>query len=375
MHGRRIGWLVATLLIMGSAQGAVQSVRPLPPRAAAVSGQDFSLPITWQVTLDATDTTGAVSAGGTFVNAVTGVPLGLGVPTTLGAPVGGGVQLHPETVSVTGATLATWFSQGVRRIGYRRTFTQASTGTTQTGQLLITLAGSTHEDLREPAPGEVRVSRMELTFASGKRIEIAPRGGRLSARLALAYAGAGTLRGRWQVADPGGGHAALFRTIALVRKSLPPAQHVTLDSPVLPTNLAGRYALRFCLEVGATPGDECADSSAGVQTIYEVVDTATGAIRALRPAGTSVGPATAFEWDAVPGASLYQLQVLRPGAGDSLEFVTGLLVPGGTRSAALSPLVLSKLEPGTRYRWRVTAHDAEGRLLARSDTAEFVYRP
>lgn len=373
--GKRLAWLVASLFACHTVQAVVQDVRTLPGRAAAVAGQDLTLPVTWQVTLDVTDTTGAVSAGGTFVNAATGLPLGLGVPTTLGTPTGGGVQLHAETVTVSGATLATWFSQGVRRVGFRRTFTAPATGSTRTGQLLITLTGSTLADLREPAPGELRVLRMELTFAGGRRVDIAKRGAALGAQLALSYAGSGMLRGRWQVADPGGGGAALFRTIALVRKTLGPAQTVTLDSPALPTNLSGRYALRFCLETGATTGDDCADSSAGVQTIYEVTETATNAIGALHPATGAAGPATAFHWDAVPGASLYQLQVLRWGSGDPPEFVTGLLVPGATPSAALSQLVLSKLEPGVRYRWRVTAHDADGRLLARSDLAEFVYRP
>lgn len=374
MRIARLTWLIAGWLACGAAHSAVQAVRTLPARAAAVTSRDLTLPITWQVTLDAADTTGAVSAGGTFVDAATGVPLGSGVATTLGSPTGGGVQLHPETVSVSAATLATWYAQGVRRVGYRRTFASPATGSTRTGQLLITLTGSTLEDQREPVPGELRVLRMELTFASGRRIEIVPRDGALSARLALSFAGSGTLRGRWQIADPGGGHAALFRTIALVRKTLAPAQRATLDSPALPTNIAGRYALRFCLDVNGAP-EECADSAAGVQTIYEVTDEAAAVIGALHPAGGAASRGTPFRWDAVAGASIYQLQVLRPGAGDALEFVTGLLVPGGTESATLSQLVLSRLEPGARYHWRVTAHDADGRLLARSGTAEFVYRP
>jgi hypothetical protein len=374
---RAIRWfcLLAVLLVWSAAHGAVQSVRALPPRAAATAGQDLALAFTWQVTHDAAETVGAVSPGGTFVNAATGAPLGLDVPTTLGARAGGGVQLYAETLNVSGATLTTWHAQGVRRVGYRRTFASPATGSAQTGQLLISLTGSTLEDQREPVPGELRVLRMELTFTSGRRVEMVPRNGALAARLALSFAGSGTLRGRWQVADPGGGNTALFRTIALVRKTLAPAQRATLESPALPTNLAGRYALRFCLDVNPGAQEECADSSAGVQTIYEVTEQDGAIIGALRPAGGAAGPATTFQWDAVPGASLYQLQVLQPAAGDSLEFVTGLLVPGGTPSAALSQLMMSKLEPGTRYRWRVTAHDAEGRLLARSDTVDFVYRP
>jgi hypothetical protein len=157
------------------------------------------------VTFDPGDTIGAGSPGGTFVNAASGAPLGLGVPTTLGNRSGGGTQLYPETVSIPGATLAAWQRQGVRRIGYRRAFISIASGSTVTGQILLDLAGSTLEDLRDPASGALGVLRMELTFASGKRIEIVERDSALIARLTLSYSGSGTLRGRWQVAEPGGG--------------------------------------------------------------------------------------------------------------------------------------------------------------------------
>ncbi|MEO8062437.1 MAG: hypothetical protein ABI821_06795 [Pseudomonadota bacterium] len=358
------------------AQADILSVRAQPARSTANAGQDFALALTWQVTLDVADSGGARSAGGAFFNATTGAALGLAVPviTNFG---GGGVHTVTDLIAIDGATLADWRRQGIRRVGYRRPFTSATTGRVVTGQSLIDVAGSALEGLRDAAPGELRVLRMELAFESGRRIEVVERGAALEARLTLSYSGGGTLRGRWQVADPGGGERPFFRTVSLVRENLSPTQRATLESPKLPTNLSGRYALRFCLETAAAnQPEECADSSAGVQSLYEVrVPDHTVAITGLFPAGGDAGPGSVFRWSGVPGASIYQLQIMRAGAGGNVEFVTGVLVPGAAPNSILSQLALSKLEPGQRYRWRITAHDVDGGLLAKSDGAEFVYRP
>jgi hypothetical protein len=111
-----------------------------------------------------------------------------------------------------------------------------------------------------------------------------------------------------------------------------------------------------------------------VQTLYEV-RVPDGAIAGLSPAQGPAGPGSVFRWHAVRDASIYQLQILSVDADGMPRFVTGLLVPGNAPDAVLSRLTLSKLIPGQRYLWRVTAHDTDGRLLARSDSAEFMYRP
>jgi hypothetical protein len=363
------------LFVVGAAHADVVSVRTLPARGSATAGQDLSFNVTWQVTFDPGDTIGAGSPGGTFVNGASGAPLGLGVPTALGNRSGGGTQQYPETVSIPGATLAAWQQRGVRRIGYRRVFISPASGRAVTGQILIDLAGSALEELRDPASGALGVLRMELDFASGKRIEIVERSSALAARLTLSYSGSGTLRGRWQVAEPGGGTNAFFRTVSLVRVSLSATQRATLESPRLPTNLSGRYAVRFCLEPeGASPVEDCADSTAGVQTLYEV-RVPDGAIAGLSPARGPAGSGTVFRWQPIRDAAIYQLQILGTDAEGTTRFVTGLLAPGDSPDAALSRLTLSKLVPGQRYQWRVTAHDADGQLLARSDNAEFQYLP
>jgi len=110
-----------------------------------------------------------------------------------------------------------------------------------------------------------------------------------------------------------------------------------------------------------------------VSILYEVAPD-EAAISGLAPNGSSAGSSGVFRWRAIPGSAIYQLQIVRAVA-DRTEFVTGLLVPGSSPTAALSPLTASKLVGGQRYYWRVSAHDANGHLLARSDSTEFVYRP
>jgi hypothetical protein len=79
----------------------------------------------------------------------------------------------------------------------------------------------------------------------------------------------------------------------------------------------------------------------------------------------------------VPGTTTYQLQIFEklPGPDSEPRFVTGMLVPAETTALPLSALVRRKLAAGHAYRWRITAHDADGRLIARSDFASFVVSP
>ncbi len=377
------------LVILGAiawaprALGDVVGARTLPQRAALVAGVDATIPLTWQVTVDQAGDPGAESATGFLVDATTGAPIAPPVPTLLFSRDGRGVVLFPEVLTIDGAQIAAWLQQGIRRVGYRRTFTSPGS-TPQSAQLLLTVGGSALEGMRDGTAAQLQIVRMELAFTSGNRIEIADPGSPLTARLTVGYGGSGTLRGRWQIAEPGGGNRPFFRTLALVRETLAPVQRAVIESPRLPTQVRGRYVLRFCLETPDATDEECIDSSSSVQTLYEITAHENVAeIRSLQPNGLAAGPATPFRWSEVEGATTYQLQIFLPGTPASgalesvseseLQFVTGLLVPSGTSQTALSELVRSKLEPGRRYSWRVTAHDVDGRLLARSPMAFFVY--
>jgi hypothetical protein len=343
-----------------------------PGRARAGAAVDTTLALSWRLTTDAAHDSGALSTGGEFLDAVTGLRLAV-TGTTVGANTGAGILVYPETLTVSASQVAAWRAQGVRLLGYRRTFL-SRTPPPQAAQLLITLTGTGLQAAREAATsGELGVLRMELAFSGGKRIAIVELGAKLAAHVTLAYSGSGTLRARWEVADPAGAAEPFFRVLAHVREPLAGQRQHTVESPPLPTGISGRYVLRFCLE---GRGDAaCESSDTAVQTLYEVTAGArVPALTGLAPDNAEVDAATPFDWSAVNGVTTYQLQIFRPG-DPAPAFVAGMLLDSSITRTALSEVTRSKLTGGQRYLWRVTAHDADGRLLALAEPASFIYLP
>lgn len=354
------------------AHAVLQSASATPGRTSAGVAQDAVLAITWRLTTDAAHIDGAQSAGGEFYDAAAGVRLDVNT-ATLGALTGGGVLVYPETLTIPAAQLAQWYARGVRLLGYRRTFTSRAPPA-QSAQVLIRLAGSGLEAARQPSTGELALQQLDLEFESGRRIEIVDRGARLVARLTMLYAGSGTLRGRWEVADSAGSGDPLFRVLQIVRAPLGGSQQHTLDSPPLPTDISGRYLLRFCVEPAARAGTDCASSVTTVQTLYAVTpDETVPLLRGLAPDNLAADASTVFEWGAVAGVTTYQFQVFRAADPEPL-FVGGMLLDESVTRTTLSAATRARLEPGRRYLWRVTAHGADGRLLARSAPATFLYQ-
>jgi hypothetical protein len=369
-------FLALLLCLAASPSWAVLTgARVAPARnlvSVAQGGQPFV--ISWVIETTPIHPDGAVSAAGTFVNAATGQPIAPPNPTTVGVPTGTGPLAFPETVTITAAQLGTWRAQGIRLVGYRRTFV-APGSPPVSAQWLLQIRGSGLEGAREAAGGEIAVQRMDLVFSEGERIAIVERGEPLSAEVSIGHSGSGTLRGRWELADPGSTADGFFRVLELVRVPLAGGRATTVPSPALPTHSTGRHVLRFCVEADAT--EPCANSSTVVQTFYEVVPgSPRAAMRGTAPNNQTIGAGGVFRWPAVDGAVTYQLQVFRPaGGGGDPTFVTGALLPGGVAEAVLSPLLRARLTAGQSYLWRVTAHDADGQLIGRSDLARFVFRP
>jgi hypothetical protein len=375
----RIGTLIILALLAAHSAPAIAQltqVRSAPARTTVVTGQDQTVAVTWIVGTAPTHTAGALSAVGEFVNAGTGVPLGDVNRVTIGAASGTGPLAFLETVTISAAQVAAWRGQGVRLVGYRRAFTAG--GPPVTGQWLIDLRTAGLEASREAPGGELRVLRIDLDFSSGARIAVVERGARLGARVAIAYSGTGTLRARWEIADPASHGSPMFRVLSLVREPLGGGQLANLTLPALPTQVSGRYSLRFCIETDGAPEVRCSDAATTVQAIYQVLPGESAAIiRGVSPDGQDLGAGEPFRWPAFDGTTTYQLQIFTSATipGGDPVFVTGLLLPGSTSRAELTELTRRKLVPGQRYLWRVTAHDIDGRLIARSELAPFVFRP
>jgi len=381
----RATFLALVLCLAAAPSWAVLTEARVTPSRSVASvaqgGQPFV--INWVIETTPVHPDGAVSATGTFVNAATGQTIAPPNPIPVGAPTGTGPLTFPETVTISAAQLGAWQAQGIRLVGYRRSFV-APGSPTVSAQWLLQIRGAGLEGSREATDGEIAVQRMDLVFGGGERIAIVERGQPLSAEVSIANSGSGTLRARWELADPGSSSATFFRVLELVRVPLVGGRATTIPSPVLPTQTTGRHVLRFCVEeVAAEP---CANSSTVVQTFYEVVAGGPQAVmRGAIPDNQTIGAGGMFRWPAVDGAVTYQLQIFRPvanpsagGPGDAPRdpaFVTGALLPGGVAQATLTPLLRKKLEAGEAYLWRVTAHDADGQLIARTELRRFVFRP
>jgi hypothetical protein len=372
MH--RLVCLVFLLLAASPpAHAVLQSASATPARASTGITQDAVLAITWRLTTDAAHIDGALSAGGEFFDAAAGVRLDANL-VSIGALTGGGPLLYPETLTIPAAQLAQWHAQGVRLLGYRRTFT-SRTPPAQSAQVLIRLSGAGLAAAREARTGELTLERMELEFDTGRRIEIVDRGARLVARLTLVYSGSGTLRGRWEIADPSGAGDPLFRVWSVARVALGGEQRHTLESAPLPTDISGRYVLRFCVEPRVPAGAACESSDSTVQTLYAVTPgRQIPLLRGLAPDNRPANAGTAFEWPAVNGTVTYQLQIFRT-ADPEPVFVGGMLLDASVTHTPLSAATRERLRDGQRYLWRITAHDGGGQLLARSEAASFLYLP
>ncbi len=368
--------LVACLCLLAvaspPAHAVLQSASVTPARTKAGITQDATLAITWRLTTDAAHIDGAESVGGEFFDAATGARLDANT-VTVGALTGGGLLVYPETLTIPAAQLAQWHANGVRLLGYRRTFASRAPPT-QSAQVLVSLTGTGIEAARQARSGELALQRLDLEFESGRRIEIVERGARLVARLTILYAGSGTLRGRWEIADPAGAEDPQFRVLKVVRTALGGQQQYTLESPPLPTLISGRYVLRFCAEPQVA-GADCASSETTVQTLYSVTPgEEVPLLRGLAPNNLPVTGSTQFPWAAAEGVTTYQLQIFRSADPDPV-FVGGMLLDDTVTRTALSEATRAKLEPGRRYLWRITAHDRDGRMIARSEAASFLYEP
>lgn len=376
MRLTRILFLVFLGAVTNHAHAALSQARATPARLLVIATADQTLQITWAITTTPPHFDGALSAGGQFVNATTGVPLAA-IPGTIGVAAGAGPFAFPETVTVSAAQLATWRAQGIRLVGYRRTFL-APASPPVSAQFLIDLRNGSLEDARQPVAGALTLLRLDLQFSDGRRLAVVDSNAVLRARVSIAYSGSGTLRGRWEIAEPGSSGTSFYRVLALVREPLGGGQVRTIESEALPTQASGRYALRFCIEQAPPVIDPCGGDATAVRGSYQVLPgDAAQPIRGVSPAGGTVRAATSFNWPAVAGTATWQLQIFEtlPGLDSEPRFITGMLVPGGTTSLPLSVLTRQKLSAGHAYLWRVTAHDADGRLLASSEFAPFVYRP
>lgn len=392
MNGLRMFILsgLMCLLPVISAEAALQAVKVQPAQRQLLATQNNNFGVAWQISASAGYTGGVSSAAAQVINPATGAVL-----ATIGGPLsrsGSGPYLLSEFLDIPESSVQAWTRSGLQRLLLVRIFTG---GTTVRGQMTLTLASSALRAPREASDGELLVQRLSLSFLDNQRIKLVQPGTDLKAKVLLAYSGNGLLEGRWQVAEPGSTEGRpVYRTLTLVRSYLGNTQQAQLNSPVLPTEKAGKYRVRFCVSNrDQVPADDlvldnsCPIAALTVETVYEVLggeDPTAQVVISSGPQSGTVNAATEFHWQALPAAVVYQLQLFASSneqaesdamLGDSPRFVAGMLLPANTAKTQLSVLMRSKMEAGQYYLWRVTAHDQSGALIGRSREWRVRYQP
>lgn len=381
-------------LLLVPAPGSFSAARVSPLQRQVYANQDNSLQLSWQVTTAAGHVNGVVSSAARILNPATGAVLA-NLGAVLSAP-GSGPFLFSETLNLDPALLQNLLASNSPRLVVERIFADPIGGGSTRAYMTLLLSRSSLEAVRTGGPGELTVQGLRLAFDTGNDQALVAESSALTAQLTLSYSGAGLLEGRWQLAEPGSTEALpLFRTLSLVRQQVAGSQRLVLESPTLPTARPGKYLLRFCVTnrnlapEGASDDPQCPVQEWVIDAGYQVqAQQGLLSLTGLTPSQQPVNAATPFRWPAVAGASVYQLQVfslsppLQPGPASQQaslsgepQFVVGMVLPKATTEAPLSELVRSKLTPGQRYLWRITAHNAGGKMLAASADYTFVYQP
>jgi hypothetical protein len=383
---------LAGLFAADMSVAAIVDVRATPRQATLVASGGNLVSIRWAVAASPDHSSGVTSTGASIVDPSSGTILQRVTTTLNGA--GAGPFMLREVLNLDAVTVRAWTDAGLRRVVLQRSFADPATGAFVDATVVLNLSASRLQATREAAPGELVITSLQLEFETGNNAAVVGPAESLQAILTVQHTGNGILRGRWQIAEPGSSEGApLFRTLVLVNANVRSGQRSIYLSPTLPTGRPGVYVLRFCASEpnnAATSDDVlCPDADRVVTATYQVQlrdgETGTG-IRGLAPDRAVASGASSFRWEAVPAARLYQLQIfaLAPDVADAEHvnggarqprFVTGMLVRGDSAETRLSDLVLSRLQAGQRYLWRITAHDESGRVTASSAEASFIYAP
>ena len=363
--------LIVTLGFSHSLLADVLQVRATALPTQITSAQTSRISVQWQVFAN-----GATASADSFTGQIIN-PLDNSVLLTAAGALnasGGNPLTASEFITIADTDLKAWMDAGLKRVLYKRNFTDAASGSNKSGAATISLA-NTSSVLSRELSAELIIQRLSLHFNDLQRYAVVETHSLLNATLTVEYRGQGVLNGRWQWAfDDGSEDKLQYRTLQLVQQNLPASQRYELRSPALAVERPGRYRVRFCLSTD-TP-NTCAEPA--VEASYQVMDDAVASVQHLdkvMPQGGTVSADSQFSWPVVKGGVVYQLQlfVLRPGSQP--EFVTGMWLPKASSQAQLSKLVRSKLKPGAQYVWRMEVFGENGQLLARSNDVQVVWQP
>ncbi len=389
---RLMNCMLLVLLLPTAVEAALTKTNVQPGQRQLLATQNNSFGVVWQVAATPGYSSGVVSPVAQIINPSSGAVL-----ATVGGVLSQGGSapfVFSEFVEVPSASVQAWVDAGLRRLLLVRTFSVGAGGPSSVrAQVVLNLASSALRAPRENTDSELLVQRLNLSFLDNLRVKVVQPATELKAKVQVVYSGNGQLQGRWQVAEPASTQGEpMYRTLTLVSQYLGATQQTLLTSPPLPTAVAGKYRVRFCVtNRDMVPADElvldpgCPIEALTVETAYQVLGSdGPEASMASSPQSGRVTADSQFTWAAVPGAVVYQLQVFAGDApqpvsdaapGEPPPFIAGMLLPQGTQKTRWSSWLLNKLTAGRYYLWRVTAHDESGAVVGRSREWRVQYQP
>jgi hypothetical protein len=361
------------------------SVSPKQGIADVAQGQSFA--VRWRVSTTPSHDGGAFSPQGQIIDPVTSAVL-LAVNNPLSRSEGAGPFNFEETLALTPAQLQEWQTKGITALRYQRSFSSASReALVVTGDLMIQLSGHGEANVpRSPSAG-LFVHRLTMRFENARNRRSFSAGSSLRARVDLHYSGTGLLQGEWQIAREQSGQKSPFKPLVSVRKQLPLSRREYLVSPELPTTEPGQYRVRFCvIPLVVTPDrltldSQCPEPELISELVYQVgADHLRNlvAIELVTSRAITLTPTTALQWKPINGVAVYQLQIYKSGATAEVEgadFVLRMVRGPDQTRLHLSDGARQQLQPGQQYRWRITAHDEDAKMIGSSALAEFTYLP
>ncbi|MFL0804837.1 MAG: hypothetical protein K6L81_14065 [Agarilytica sp.] len=398
-----ITFLAHFLLVLASTltHAEITSVTVTPETLDVDINTGLTVNLTWTVTLSDDN---AVADQGEFFEPRSDGPLDtINTPISVIAPIRTEPQPVgvPEVLRITPEIAQFWWDIRVRQVLYHRTF-EDTEGISRTGTVQINLVDGATNPVPAPATplqglkqlrgnsNELSVHRLELKFSDLNIINFVDSDDELKAQLEISYSGNGLLRGQWQISDPASSDGEpRFYTLSLVNQQLFEVQRSEIISPPLPTTVAGRYYLRFCVtgigEATLAPQGATACPSEIISTAvgYQVFPKKDGIpqLKGLSPKGETVTVKTVFTWPNVSRASVTQLQILaaphitqqsikniavNKDKHTAPEFITGMLLPANVTETKLSNYITDQLVDGHKYYWRISIYGTDGSLLTRS---------
>lgn len=320
------------------------SIRVTPSSKEVAVNAPVSFAITWKpnsigppvnLTVEADNGVLRIGTAGTVLRTTSG----LSKSYTLPPATNGFISTLTETLTVPRDFILRALKAG-EALTYTREFSDDNFATSvfATVTIIPSSAGAADFD----------VSRIALTFGDQSLSRTTQAGEKLVALAKLKTSGAGLVRGAWEIRE--GGVAGNFTTLRSFQQPVSGQQDVTVTSPALPTNDAGRYDVRLRLDQPTITFEEPFIS----YFIGNTPDAQGVTVTAPEP-GTPLGNATVIRWKPVTGAKSYRIEARRLGQDKDSPPASAMLVGAGKFSAHPSPLFLEGLDSSEKYQISIIA--------------------